>query len=134
MIPHAKTFKDLTGRTFGRWAVLAEVPKTRPGQTRWRCQCICGAINESIGYTTLTQGRSRSCGCLRRELRTKPLHAIHNRRNRTYRAWDNVKGGTSPEWSTFDPFLRDMGPRPEGTRLRRRDQSKPFCKDNCFWE
>ena len=38
-----------------------------------------------------------------------------------------------PEWMSFDSFLRDMGERPLGTSLERRDGSKGYSKDNCCW-
>lgn len=38
-----------------------------------------------------------------------------------------------PEWSQFGPFFAYMGPRPEGTVLRRRDNHKGFVAGNCTW-
>jgi len=38
-----------------------------------------------------------------------------------------------PEWMEFDNFLRDMGDRPEGCTLDRKDNSKGYTKDNCRW-
>src|SRR5690606_21210101 len=36
-------------------------------------------------------------------------------------------------WSSFDNFLADMGERPEGTTLDRRDSSKGYEPGNCCW-
>lgn len=37
------------------------------------------------------------------------------------------------EWYWFENFLADMGERPAGTTLERRNSSKHYCKDNCCW-
>lgn len=61
-------FKNLTGKRFGRWTVLAHVPTGKKGSTVWKCQCDCGRIKERVFYTALTTGKSLSCGCLRTDL------------------------------------------------------------------
>lgn len=144
------SFKDLGGRTFGRWSVLAEAPMTRPSQTRWHCRCSCGKTKIVLGCN-LVKGTSRSCGCLHKENLTKPDHLVHGQRNPTYRAWQNMRticlnrnhpsyplhGGKGEtvcmEWiSSFDQFLQDMGPRPEGTRLVSLD-GRRWGKETCEW-
>lgn len=39
-----------------------------------------------------------------------------------------------PRWRFFENFLSDMGARPEGKTLGRRDNEKGYSKDNCCWE
>lgn len=58
-------FKDLTGQRFGKLTVLKrEEPYDYP--IKWMCQCDCGNI-KSIKGASLTQERTKSCGCLKEE-------------------------------------------------------------------
>lgn len=38
-----------------------------------------------------------------------------------------------PRWMEFDNFLADMGERPAGTSLNRKDNDGPYAKWNCEW-
>ena len=130
---HRTTFNDLTGQRFGRWTVLAEAPKTRPGQSKWHCRCDCGNEKPAIHYTSLVSGRSKSCGCRKRQLSQKPLHEQHGHVNPTYRSWHARRHLMCFQWrDNFDRFLADMGPRPEGMRLVSMD-GRRWDKENCEW-
>jgi hypothetical protein len=37
------------------------------------------------------------------------------------------------EWDSFEQFLLDMGLRPDGHTLERKDNAKGYFKDNCRW-
>ncbi len=50
---------DLTGRTFGRWAVLRRDPH-RTGRAYWVCRCECGRV-KSIAGNVLRDGESSQC-------------------------------------------------------------------------
>ncbi len=66
--------KRMIGRRFGRLKVIslshyAEYRKGKNGTQKsqiWLCRCDCG--NETkVGRSDLTQGRIKSCGCLKAE-------------------------------------------------------------------
>lgn len=38
-----------------------------------------------------------------------------------------------PRWAEFKNFLLDMGERPEGHNLERKDSNGNYTKDNCRW-
>ncbi len=38
-----------------------------------------------------------------------------------------------PAWHSFGRFCYDMGPRPEGHHLARKEPKKGFSKSNCYW-
>lgn len=39
----------------------------------------------------------------------------------------------APAWTEFDGFVKDMGIRPEGMTLERKDSKLGYTKDNCVW-
>lgn len=45
-----------------------DIKVSKPGEAFWRCVCLCGA-GISVRAGNLTNGSTRSCGCLRREFR-----------------------------------------------------------------
>lgn len=60
--------QDLTGMNFGRWKVL-NLAFRKNGKIYWHCQCQCDKKTEKdIQGQHLREGRSQSCGCLRKEL------------------------------------------------------------------
>lgn len=71
-------------------------------------------------------GAYRSWKAMRQRCNQKPGH----------RHWGyyGAKGITvCPRWNDFFLFLEDMGPRPDGATLDRRDGSKGYSKENCRW-
>lgn len=61
------TIVDLKNKVFGRLKVTGRSMKPYHGQVMWICRCECGKICKVAGYS-LRQKRTRSCGCLSREL------------------------------------------------------------------
>lgn len=57
---------DLTGRRFDRLLVIRDGDRVRKRDRAYLCRCDCGAEIEVFSYALL-DGKTRSCGCLRRD-------------------------------------------------------------------
>ncbi len=105
-----------------------------------------------MSQNMLRHGKSRSCGCLAVKLRTEHGNTIGGIPTPEYRCWTEMKqrclnprkdffaiyGGRGikvcERWlSSFDNFLADMGRRPPGTSLDRRDTNGNYEPGNCRW-
>jgi len=60
-------YEDLTGRRFGRLTALSFAGLNENRNAVWKCRCDCGREVLALAIN-LKGGRTRSCGCLRREL------------------------------------------------------------------
>lgn len=134
-----------------RWTVLELSHVTPNSQRYYKCQCSCGA-GKTIKQSHLLDGRSKSCGCLAREL-TSVRAATHGMTGSSeYIIWRGViqrcsdpgqenyhlYGGRGitfdPNWKRFENFYRDMGERPSAHHsIERRDNNGNYSKDNCVW-
>ena len=66
---------DLTGQRFGRLIVLCEDGRTNGSMVKWKCQCDCGDI-VSVSGNDLRSGKTKSCGCLCREILKRRNEAV----------------------------------------------------------
>ena len=64
-------FKDISGKKFGRLTALYKLHNHHDkGHTYWLCACDCGNLVE-ICLSSLQNGKTKSCGCLRKDIITK---------------------------------------------------------------
>ncbi len=137
----------IPGEVFHRLTVICETKK-KPGNPHRRvtARCECGTVRDYM-MSSLRTGHAQSCGCFYVEQKTKHGHA--KEASPTYQSWSSMKNrcnkrtgrkdylgkgiAVCDEWSDFQVFLRDMGERPDGMTLDRRDNAKGYSKDNCRW-
>ena len=72
--------QDMTGEKYGNLTVLYrdfeyEKKFTTRGQTYWRCKCDCGN-EKTVGRSMLKTGRTKSCGCLRKQVSAQRLREM----------------------------------------------------------
>lgn len=144
------------GTRFARLVVIGPAePTFTPGGIRlYRVQvkCDCGTIKD-YQENWLRHKRVMSCGCLNKEQMDarRFKHGQAEPRTSTYQTWDAmVQRCTNPNskafkdyggrgiticdpWMTFANFFKDMGERPTGLTLERKDNDLGYSKDNCVW-
>jgi len=132
---------DIAGNRFGRMVAIRDNGSS-DGRRTWLCRCDCGAEKTVLG-SDLRRGSVKSCGCLvvthgrSRSSTYKSWQMMHQRcgnpANDNYRRYGARGVTVCPRWDAFEAFLSDMGERPAGTSLDRRDSAGHYEPDNCRW-
>ena len=87
---------EMIGLRFGRLTVIEKDVKRKDRKSRhtfWKCLCDCGNIVTVDGYR-LRSGETKSCGCLRDEIRCETIVNYNNQNPTRPDKWKHGKSGT----------------------------------------
>ena len=154
------SMRDLTNQTFGKltaqWPCgYRSIGKENRRKVIWLFSCICGNL-KTILAENVANGKTTSCGCFRASVRAGNNYSLrhgHARGNgtREYSTWQGMMGrctntqdkswknyggrgiSVCARWRKFENFLADMGPKPIGLTLERKNNEKGYSPSNCKW-
>jgi hypothetical protein len=142
---------EVGGQRFGR-AVVIRCVGTDHKHIMWECKCDCGKTFITRG-SSLAYGNTKSCGCLQSEAVSNML-VVHGQAKRghlsgTFRSYKNARArcrnpknkhyrdyggrGIKFQFSSFEEFFKELGPRPIGKTVDRINTNGHYQKGNVRW-
>lgn len=144
---------ELSGQRFGKLVAVRSHYDSEKRITLWECKCDCGNTC-NVRANSLVHGRTKSCGCLRKEsnVQNKTKHGMA--KTRIYNAWSSMKRrcytttnhnyshygkrgiSVCDEWKeSFEEFYKwaISNGYDDKLSLDRIDNDGNYCPQNCRW-
>lgn len=143
---------DHIGKRFGKLvikSVFYEKNNHNKNEAFAVVDCDCGSQTIKR-FNQISTGKTKSCGCYRRELKPQLTHGLS--KSRTYRIWRHMINRCHlkshpryKEWggrgitvcdswlNSFENFYADMGEAVGNLSIDRIDNDKGYYKENCRW-
>lgn len=146
----AKYYDIFAGERYGRWLIIGIFEQPEHGSVMCLCRCDCGS-ERKVAFQHLRRGESKQCVECGRKAVIKHGHTAKGNTSSTYDAWHTMiqrcqnpnNGGyhryggrgitVCSRWNDFRAFLLDMGEKPKGLTLERKDNDKGYEPENCKW-
>lgn len=125
---------DRTGIKYGRWTAL-HCLGYRKTALYWMCQCECGR-KRAINVSNLSGYTSQCIECARAKAKEEAKRRREGRLAncpRAYWIWFRLRSKMIRRWQTFDVFIKDLGPCPDGGCLRRSNRRR-YGPSNSYWQ
>jgi hypothetical protein len=142
-----KDYSSYVGKKFGAWLVLADEGVRQRKRVLLKCRCACGEVRQ-VSLESLNARTSKSCGCkvithglsytAERGVYNLMVQRCHVKKSRQYSDYGGrglrvCKRWLLPNGAGLKNFYADMGPRPAGYTLERRNNNKGYSPANCEW-
>lgn len=138
--------KHYVGKKYG----MLLITETTEDRRKVKVLCDCGKT-KIVFLASARRGATFCCGCAPRRVKRDPKGFTANKR--TFYSWQDMRrrcydrkrthdyphyGGRGitvcDRWNeSFANFLDDMGVKPDGYSMERKDVDKPYCPENCMW-
>lgn len=144
-------YPEKIGEVHGRLKIVSFDGMDHASKALVTVVCDCGGFRQ-VRYNNLSQGRTTSCGCLSSEKTAERnfKHGLsghsafqcwvdmnkrcHTPRDANYPNYGGRGITVCPEWQDGpEQFIADMGEKPPGMTLDRKDNNLGYSASNCEW-